>query len=64
MQTIYIFVYEKINQHKVMFGSTLFEAQNICCGSEIAGLLDHSYSKCTSICQVSLFLELIGAIKT
>ena len=25
---------------------SIFEAQNICFGSEIAGLLDHSYNKC------------------
>ena len=43
MQTIYVFVYEKINQNKVMSGLTqyaIFEAQNICFGSEIAGLLE------------------------
>ena len=35
----------KSKQSYVWIDST-FEAQNICSGSETAGLLDHSYNKC------------------
>ena len=46
-QYTYVFVYEKINQNKVyVWIDSIFEAQNICYGSEIVGLLDHSYNKC------------------
>ena len=41
MQTINLFVYEKINQNKVIFGSSQYSKQkNICFDCEIAGLLE------------------------
>ena len=46
MQTIYAFVYKKINQNKVMSGSTQYSKRKILVLAEIAGLLDHSYNKC------------------
>ena len=38
----------KSNQSYVWIDS-IFKAQNICFGSEIAGLLDHSYNKCALV---------------
>ena len=47
MQTIYVFVYKKNkSKQSYVWIYSIFEAQNICFGSEIAGLLDHSYNKC------------------
>ena len=41
MQTkLYIFVYKQINQNKVPWIESIFEAQNICFGPRIAGLLE------------------------
>ena len=34
------------SKHSYVWIDSIFEAQNICFGSEIAGLLDHSYNKC------------------
>ena len=48
MQTIYVPIC--LRKHKseqsYVWIDSIFEAQNICIGSEIAGLLDHSYNKC------------------
>ena len=47
MKTIYVFVYEKINQNKVMSGLTQYSKRKIfVLVSEIAGLLDNSYNNC------------------
>ena len=44
IQTIYVFAYEKINQNKAVSGLTQYSKRKIFVfGSEIAGLLDHSY---------------------
>ena len=38
--------------------NSIFQAQNICFGSEIAGILDHSYNKCALKNQKELNLAL------
>ena len=47
MQTIYVRICLRKNKPKQSYVwiDSIFEAQNICFGSEIAGLLDHSYNK-------------------
>ena len=47
MQTIFVFAKQKNkSKQSYVWIDSIFEAQNICFGSEITGLLDHSYNKC------------------
>ena len=44
--TIHICLRKNKSKQSYVWIYSIFEAQNICFGSEIAGLLDHSYNKC------------------
>ena len=46
MQTICICIRKNKTKQSYVWIDSIFEAQNISFGSEIAGLLDHSYNKC------------------
>ena len=46
---IHICVRKNKSKQSYVWIESIFKAQNICFGSEIAGLLDHSYNKCALI---------------